>query len=53
MDENVSFAPSPPRETGMKVSHLGGLGAFDMTEGGVGLGMSTASQGGQLIRKEK
>lgn len=37
----------------MKVSHLGGLGAFDMIGGEVGLRVSTDSQDGQLIRKEK
>lgn len=53
MDESVNFAASPPTETGMKVSHLGGLGAFDMIGGGVGLRVNTDSQDGQLIWKEK
>lgn len=44
---------APPRERGMKVTHLGSLGAFDMIGGGVGLGLSTDSQRGQSIGKEE
>lgn len=53
MDENVNFAPLPHTERGMKVTHLGSLGAFDMSGGGAGLGVSTDSQGSQSIPKEE
>lgn len=52
-DENVNFVPLPPGERGLKMTHFGRLGPFDMSGGGVGRGLHNDLRGGQSISKEE